>query len=54
MVRAAAGALIAREAGCTVSGLHGREPSAQMIAVAGRALARQLFGLLEELGADNP
>jgi myo-inositol-1(or 4)-monophosphatase len=49
-----AGALIAREAGCTVSGLHGREPSAQMIAVAGPALARQLFGLLEELGADNP
>jgi myo-inositol-1(or 4)-monophosphatase len=47
-----AGALIAREAGCVVSGLHGREPSAEMIAVAGPALAPQLFGLLEELGAD--
>jgi myo-inositol-1(or 4)-monophosphatase len=47
-----AGALIAREAGCLVSGLHGREPSAQMIAVAGPALAPELFRLLEELGAD--
>lgn len=47
-----AGVLIAREAGCVVSGLRGREPSAQMIAVTGPALAPQLFGLLEELGAD--
>ena len=48
-----AGALIAREAGCTVSGLRGRDPSAEMIAVAGPALAPQLFDLLEELGADR-
>ena len=48
-----AGALIASEAGCVVSGLRGRGPSAQMVAVAGPALAPQLFGLLEDLGADS-
>lgn len=47
-----AGMLIAREAGCVVSGLRGRGPGAQMIAVAGQSLAPQLFGLLEEFGAD--
>ena len=36
-----------------MSGLRGRDPSAEMIAVAGPALAPQLFDLLEELGADR-
>jgi myo-inositol-1(or 4)-monophosphatase len=47
-----AGALIAHETGCVVSGLRGREPSGQMVAVAGAALAPHLFDLLEDLGAD--
>jgi myo-inositol-1(or 4)-monophosphatase len=48
-----AGALIAAEAGCVVSGLRGRPPSGQLAAVAGPGLAADLFGLLEELGADG-
>jgi myo-inositol-1(or 4)-monophosphatase len=48
----AAGVLIAAEAGCVTSGLHGRVPSAQLTAVSGRELAAPLFALLEELGAD--
>jgi myo-inositol-1(or 4)-monophosphatase len=49
----AAGALIAAEAGCVVSGLRGRAPSAQLVAVAGPSLADEFFGVLEELGADR-
>lgn len=48
-----AGVLIASEAGCVVSGLRGRPPSAIMTAVAGAALAPELFALLEEMGADD-
>jgi len=49
----AAGALIAAEAGCVVSGLRGRAPSERMLAVAGAGLAADFFALLEELGADG-
>jgi myo-inositol-1(or 4)-monophosphatase len=48
-----AGALIAAEAGCVVSGLRGEPVSAQMAAVAGPGLAADLFALLEELAADR-
>lgn len=48
----AAGALVAREAGCRVSGLRDRVPSPGMVAVAGARLATDLFAALEELGAD--
>jgi myo-inositol-1(or 4)-monophosphatase len=48
-----AGVLIASEAGCPVSGLRGRPPSGLMTAVAGAALAPELFALLEEIGADD-
>lgn len=49
----AAGALIASEAGCVVSGLRGAAPSARMTAVAGRGLAPDLFALLEQFDADR-
>jgi myo-inositol-1(or 4)-monophosphatase len=48
----AAGALIATEAGCAVSGLRERAPSSQLTAAAGLSLATEFFALLEELGAD--
>ncbi len=48
-----AGALIAAEAGCVVSGLRGQPLSTRMAAVAGPGLATDLFGLLEELAADQ-
>jgi myo-inositol-1(or 4)-monophosphatase len=49
----AAGALVAGEAGCLVSGLRGHGPSSAMTAAAGRRLAGDLFALLESLGADR-
>jgi myo-inositol-1(or 4)-monophosphatase len=49
----AAGALIATEAGCVISGLRGRPVGRPAIAVAGASLAADFFGLLEELGADR-
>jgi myo-inositol-1(or 4)-monophosphatase len=49
----AAGALIATEAGCRVSGLHGAPVSARVAVAAGAGLAADLIALLEELGADD-
>jgi myo-inositol-1(or 4)-monophosphatase len=49
----AAGALIAEEAGCAVSGLHGRPASTVMTAVADQAVAAEFFILLEQFGADT-
>jgi myo-inositol-1(or 4)-monophosphatase len=49
----AAGGLVAREAGCVLTGLHGRPPTDRLLAVAGPGLAAELFALLEELGADG-
>jgi myo-inositol-1(or 4)-monophosphatase len=49
----AAGALIAAEAGCVVSGLRGRPPSGQLTAATGAAGAVDFFALLERLGADR-
>lgn len=49
----AAGGLIAAEAGCAASGLHGRRPGRRLYAVAGPALAPDFFALLERLGADT-
>jgi myo-inositol-1(or 4)-monophosphatase len=49
----AAGALIAAEAGCVVTGLRGRPASQRFTAAAGASLAQDLFGLLEGLGADS-
>jgi myo-inositol-1(or 4)-monophosphatase len=48
-----AGALIATEAGCVVSGLRGEQVSARIAVAAGAALAPDLVALLEELGADQ-
>ena len=48
----AAGGLIATEAGCVVSGLRGRAPSAHCCAAAGPDLAEEFFALLESLDAD--
>lgn len=48
----AAGALIAKEAGCVVTGLHERPASPRLIAVTGAAMAAELFAALESLGAD--
>ena len=48
-----AGALIAGEAGCAVTGLRGREPTGRMTAVAGARCAPEFFATLEELGADE-
>ncbi len=47
----AGGGLIAAEAGCATSGLHGKAPSGQLYAACGAALAPQFFALLESLGA---
>ena len=49
----AAGALVAREAGCTVSGLAGSPESERFLAAAGPGLADDLEELLLELGADR-
>jgi myo-inositol-1(or 4)-monophosphatase len=49
----AAGALIAAEAGCAVSGLRHSAPGEHMVAVATPALMRAFGALLEELGADR-
>jgi len=49
----AAGGLVATEAGCVTSGLHGRDPSARLYAAAGPGLADAFFARLEELGADR-
>lgn len=49
----AAGALIALEAGCVVTGLRSRPPGAHLVAAAGAALMPELSRLLEELGADR-
>ncbi len=49
----AAGALIATEAGCSVSGLRGRAPTDAFVAAAGPRLARDFYDLLERLGADD-
>lgn len=49
----AAGVLIATEAGCLASGLHGRAPSTQLTVVAGTGLMEQFEASLTELGADR-
>lgn len=49
----AAGALIAAESGCVVSGLRGRAASGTLLAVAGAGLAAEFFAALEALGADR-
>ena len=48
-----AGALIAREAGAVVSGLHGHQESDEMIVVANPMLHPQLVQLLESVSADS-
>ena len=48
----AAGALVAAEAGCELSGLRGRAPDGQLTAAAGSSFASDFFAVLEELGAD--
>jgi myo-inositol-1(or 4)-monophosphatase len=50
---AAAGALVAAEAGCVVSGLRGRPPGRHLVVATGRATADELFAALERLGADE-
>jgi myo-inositol-1(or 4)-monophosphatase len=47
----AAGALIAEEAGCVVSGLPGRPIGKPVVAAAGGSIAPDFFALLETLGA---
>jgi myo-inositol-1(or 4)-monophosphatase len=49
----AAGALVAVEAGCSVSGLHGRAPDDVCVAAAGPRLASDFYAVLERLGADE-
>jgi myo-inositol-1(or 4)-monophosphatase len=49
----AAGALIATEAGCVVSGLRGKPVAAPLTAAAGSAGAAEFFALLEAVGADT-
>ncbi len=49
----AAGVLIAQEAGCEVSGLHGRVAGDRFVGAAGPDLAEDFFALLERLGADT-
>lgn len=49
----AAGGLVATEAGCVVSGLHGRPPSERLYAAAAPALAESFFALLESEAADS-
>jgi myo-inositol-1(or 4)-monophosphatase len=48
-----AGALIASEAGCVVSGLRGQPLTSRIAVAAGPGLAPALLALLEELGADR-
>ena len=50
---AAAGTLIATEAGCLVSGLRGRGWGKHLTAAAGPGIAQEFFALLERLGADG-
>ena len=47
-----AGALIAAEAGCVVTGLHGEPASERMAVAVGPAIAAEFVALLEELSAD--
>jgi myo-inositol-1(or 4)-monophosphatase len=49
----AAGALIAREAGARVEGMHGRPLARQMVIAANPSLFPLLHGLLAELGAGS-
>jgi myo-inositol-1(or 4)-monophosphatase len=49
----AAGALIAEEAGCVVSGLRDNAVGKPVVAAAGPSLASDFFALLEELEADR-
>lgn len=49
----AAGALIAREAGAVVAGLHGRPPSTELTIAAPSGLFEQLHDLLAAAGADQ-
>jgi myo-inositol-1(or 4)-monophosphatase len=49
----AAGLLVATEAGCSATGLRGRDPAESFVAVAGPDLAPGLFDLLERLDADR-
>jgi myo-inositol-1(or 4)-monophosphatase len=49
----AAAGLVASEAGCVVSGLHGRPPSGRLYAAAAPGLAEAFFALLEAEGADE-
>lgn len=49
----AAGALIAAEAGCRLTGPQGRPPDGHLTAAAGESLAGDFFALLEELGAGD-
>ena len=49
----AAGALIAAEAGCVLSGLRNRPPSPHLLAVTGPGMAADFFALLEEVDADE-
>lgn len=49
----AAASLVAREAGASVLGLHGRAPSAEMTVAGPEPTVRLLVALLEELGADG-
>jgi myo-inositol-1(or 4)-monophosphatase len=49
----AAGGLVATEAGCIASGLHGRPPSEHLYAAAAPALAESFFALLEAEAADS-
>ena len=50
----AAGALIAREAGCRVEGLHGAPAGERLVIAAPPQLFGQLHDLLAELRADEP
>jgi myo-inositol-1(or 4)-monophosphatase len=49
----AAGALIAAEAGCVLSGLRGRPPGTTLTAAAGPGVAAEFFAMLERFGADS-
>jgi myo-inositol-1(or 4)-monophosphatase len=49
----AAGGLVAREAGCRVSGLRGKPPGRHLYAAAGPRLAEEFFAVLESVDADR-
>jgi myo-inositol-1(or 4)-monophosphatase len=49
----AAGALIARESGCIVSGPRGEQPGSRLTVAAGPSCADDLLDLLARLGADE-